>query len=399
MQNKKLHICIVTGEFPALTETFITTKVLELHHRGHKITVIKNQHSGNINASHLSLVKDAGIEILSFTDVSSVSNVIKAAFNKPALFIQSLSANPASFKKNYKAKRQAFLLQEHNYDIIHFEFSGLAVAYIDALKNIKAKTVVSCRGTAEKVKTISEPGRIQKLTNVFSAINSIHCVSQDMANTIKPYCNNDKKIFINRPSIDAEIFKRTKPYSDANPIVHILSIGRFTFQKGYLSGLLAARELKDAGLQFKWTIVGDGQQLEEIQYHIHALALQDLVVLAGKKNRNEIIELYNTADIYFLPSFYEGIANVSLEAMSMELPVIATKSGGMEEVIEPGEDGLLAATYDHREMAKQILSISYDFDKRKKMGENARKKVLQQFTLQRQADVFEEQYYKLINND
>ena len=390
-----MHICIVTGDFPALTETFITTKVLELHKRGHKLTVIKNQHSGKVNTSHLPLVKDAKIEILSFIDIASIKDLLKAAVKKPTSLLSSFSFNSARFKRNYKAKRQMSLLLKHPYDIIHFEFSGLAVSYIDAIKNLKGKTVVSCRGTAEKVKTISQPGRAEKLAVLFTEVSSIHCVSEDMATTIKPYCKDSEKIFVNRPSIDAGIFERTKPYKSSGSTIVILSIGRFTFQKGYLLGLMAVKELKNKGFQFTWKIVGDGPQLEEIQYYIHSLGLKEYVQLVGKKNRDEVLELYNTVDIFFLPSVYEGIANVCLEAMAMELPIVATKSGGMEEVIQQGEDGLLAEVYDTADMARQLFSIMNDFEKRKKIGINARKKILDQFTLQRQANVFEEQYYTL----
>jgi colanic acid/amylovoran biosynthesis glycosyltransferase len=397
LQNNKLHICIVTGEFPALTETFITTKVLELHKRGHKITVIKNEQSGQVNGSHLALVKHSGIEVLSFIDLTSVGALIKAAVRNPGSFLSSMSLKPSLFKRKYKRTLQQRLLQKYSYDIIHFEFSGLAVSYADAIKNLKAKTVVSCRGTAEKVKTISRPQRAEQLRKVFSTVNSIHCVSNDMAQTIKPFCSSPEKIFVNRPSIDASIFKRSNAYSFKSDKLQILSIGRFTFQKGYLFGLMAMEKLLAKGVQFTWTIVGDGPQQEEILYHIHALKLQHNVQLVGKKNRDEILELYNSSAVFLLTSIYEGIANVCLEAMAMELPVVATKSGGMEEVIEHEKDGLLCNTYDAEDMAYQLLSICHDVERRKVLGINAREKVLAEFTIERQADVFEKHYYSLAN--
>lgn len=397
LQSKKLHICIVTNEFPGLTETFITTKVLELHKRGHKITVIKNQHSTLINASHVALIKQANIEVLSAVGLS-VSSMAKAAVESPSSVLKSIGRSNAKFKKTYRQKLQQSLLQRHAYDVIHFEFSGLAVLYMDTIKELNSKTVVSCRGTAEKVKPISQPGRRQQLQQIFSLVDGIHCVSADMAATIQPYCLQPQKMFINRPSIDAGVFKKYKPYAVANKHLQILTIGRFTFQKGYLIGLMAIRELKMKGITFTWKIVGDGPQHEEILYHIHALQLHDCVELLGKRNRDEIIALYNEADVFLLPSVYEGIANVCLEAMAMELPVVTTKSGGMEEVIEHGKDGLLCEVYDVNSIATQLYLICNDGEKRKAMGVHAREKVLDQFTLARQADVFEEEYYKLVNN-
>lgn len=395
MQPNKLHICIVTGEFPGISETFITTKALELRKRGHQITVIKNQNSGQLNASHLDEVKKAGIKVLSFTDIATPKGLLKTALHQPFSMLQSLSFSLSSFKKKYKQRRQMQLLQQHPFDIIHFEFSGLAVTYLDVLNKLKSKTVVSCRGTAEKVKTITQPGRIEKLANLFNVVNAVHCVSEDMAATIAPYCTREK-IFVNRPSVNPEIFRRLSEYSSNKTMLQILSIGRFTFQKGYLNGLLAIKELKEKGVAFEWKIVGDGPQFEEVQYHIHALKLQDCVQLPGKQNRNEILALYNNADIFFLPSVYEGIANVCLEAMAMEIPVVATRSGGMEEVIENDIDGLLADVYNSHHMAEQLFRLCNDFEKRKAMGLLARQKILKEFTLQRQTDVFEKKYYKLL---
>ena len=395
MQNKKLHICIVTGQFPGLTETFITTKVLELAKRGHKMTVITNQTGGHINHSHLEEVKKAGIQILSFTDFSSKANILQSVSQNIGTFIQSLSSNKVLLKKKFKAALQIKLLSKYSFDIIHFEFSGLAISYLDSLSKLKSKTVVSCRGTAEKVKAITVKGRAESLRSLFEKIDAVHCVSADMANTIERYCHHPEKIFINRPSIDVSVFKRSKPYTKSSAI-QILSIGRFTFQKGYLIGLLAIEELKNKGLDFTWRIVGDGPGVEEVLYHIHALSLAEHVEILGKKNRNEILALYNEVDIYFLPSVYEGIANVCLEAMAMELPVVATKSGGMEEVIENNLDGVLAATYHHHEMAEQIFLLAQDFNKRKALGKKARQKVVDHFTIGKQVDIFEAQYNSLV---
>ena len=218
-----------------------------------------------------------------------------------------------------------------------------------------------------------------------------------MAKTIEPYCNNNSKIFINRPSIDAEVFKRSKSYPAGSSKLQILTIGRFTFQKGYLIGLMAMRQLKTEGVQFEWLIVGDGPLKEEMLFHIHTLQLTDCVKLTGKKNRDEILDLYNTVHMFLLPSVYEGIANVCLEAMSMELPVVSTKSGGMEEVIVHGQNGLLCEIYDVVSIAENVKQLAQNPGLATTLGANARKTVLDKFTLQRQANVFEEQYLKMVD--
>ena len=397
MQDRKLNICLVVNEFPGLTETFITTKALELCKKGHKVTVIKNQVNKLVNTSHLAAVKKAGINIISAPEAGSLRSIIQLLIKYPTVALQSISFSLKKFAHNFQSNLKSHLLKKYPFDIIHIEFSGLGVVYQKALEQSTAKTIVSCRGTAEKVKPLSEPHRKEQLKKLFNTVTAIHCVSQDMVNTIAPFCSDSSKVFINRPSIDTSIFKRNDPYPEQHATINILSIGRFTFQKGYLIGLMAMHILHNKGLQYTWTIVGDGPLKEEMIYHVNAFGIQDKVKMVGKKNRDEILELYNSTDIFLLTSFYEGIANVCLEAMSMELPVVATRSGGMEEVIEHGKDGLLCNTYDPESIANAVLSISENAGLRKLMGVHARHKVMNEFTIQKQADIFDQKYQQLTN--
>ena len=126
------------------------------------------------------------------------------------------------------------------------------------------------------------------------------------------------------------------------------------------------------------------------------MGLQNHVILAGVQSGNAVIELYQQADIYFLPSFYEGIANAVLEAMSMELPVVSTRSGGMEEVITHGVNGFLANVYDDQHLADLLLQLAGDFDLRKAIGIAARKRIVEQFEIEVQIEKYEKLYSSLV---
>src|SRR3954466_15748422 len=77
MPFKPMNICLVTNEFPALTETFITTKALELSRRGHQITVIKNQDTNVVNESHVKQVKQARIRVLTYNNVQTKKGIVE----------------------------------------------------------------------------------------------------------------------------------------------------------------------------------------------------------------------------------------------------------------------------------------------------------------------------------
>lgn len=393
-----MEIAIVVESFPTISETFVTNKVLHLCKRGHNVTVFTHRNNtGNALTALYKLDTFTNFTIVKPAIPQTTLQWLSLVIRKPGIFLKA-----AGSKRGLKSKSLNNLLKStfgnSHFDIIHFEFSALAVLYKEVIPFLKASTVVSCRGTAEKVKPLTTPGRKEQLTELFHKIDSIHCVSADMAKTISAYCDEPEKIFINRPSIDVNYFQRSKPYNSSLKIT-LLSVGRLTFQKSYLTGLLAVKKLRQHNINFQWLIVGDGPQMEEVIYHIHTLGLQENVKLLGRKNKEEILELYNDADIFLLSSVYEGIANVVLEAMAMELPVVSTKSGGLEEVIEHEVDGLLAEVYDHAALADQLLLLCADYTLRKRLGEQARLKIKNQFTIERQINEFETVYTELMKQN
>ena len=391
-----MKIAIVVNGFPENSETFIINKVLALANAGNKVVVVRLNNSGNdalMNVYQFNSNKN--IQIISPNLPANFLQLILHFLKYPLFVFKAFSFNPK--KMNTELRQQYFLklFNNNEFNIIHFEFSGLAVSFLDILKKIKPLTVFSCRGSAEKVKILTEPKRAEKLQQAINIASAVHCVSNDMKLTIAPYCSNLEKVFINRPAIDASFFSPNKQPSGFNG-VSVLSIGRFTFQKGYLIGILAIKKLIDKGFSIQWNIIGDGSQMEEMIFHIHELKLQNHIVLHGKKNKNEVSDWINKSDIFLLTSVYEGIPNVVLEAMAMELPVVTTKSGGVDEVIEHGVDGFIAPLYDIETVSNLLEKFIQDKQLALTMGKAARQKILAEYTLERQLKVFEEAYQKIL---
>lgn len=391
-----MNIAIVVNGFPENSETFIINKVLALANAGNNVTVIRLNRTGNQNLIGVyEFSKNSRVKINDPFLPYSLLSTISFVFKHPLLAFQSFSFSPKSFYAKLKKAVYLNLFNNSQFDIIHFEFSGIAVSFLEILDAIKPITVVSCRGSAEKVKVLTEPDRAEKLKQVFTSIHAIHCVSIDMQKTIEPYCLNTNKIFVNRPAIDASFFTPEKTETGFSG-TSILSIGRFTFQKGYLIGILAIKQLVDKGYSIKWNIIGDGPLYEEVVFHIHTLGLEKNIILHGKKNKNEVNEWMNKSDVFLLTSVYEGIPNVVLEAMAKELPVVTTKSGGVDEVIEHGVDGYIAELYDVNQIAALIENLIINKNLKTVIGTKARNKILAEYTIQRQLNVFQDKYSNLI---
>lgn len=391
-----LHIGIIIPEFPILSETFFINKVTGLCNRGHKVTVFGSRKP--IDGSVRRLYNLDNYKNLVVTDLdfkSSWIHLVKTFFLFPAAFFRSFSTDVQVFRRELHVNLCKVYTNKYSCDIYHFGYSSTAIFYLPLFDSLKGKTVISCRGTAENVKLVSEKERIKKLNVLFDKVNKIHCVSASMSNTIQSYGAPADKIFINRPAVDTGFFKRQRPYAPGNNIV-IVSIGRLVFQKGFMIGVLAINELKSKFPNFIWKIAGDGPEMEELLSHIHSLGLTENIVLLGKKNKDEIKELYEEADIYFLPSVSEGLANAVLEAMSMSIAVVSSDVGGMQEAITHNVDGKICSNYDHITMAAQLLELCQDYTLRKRLGEAARKTAEQRFDINRYIDVFEDTYYKLL---
>jgi len=395
-EEKKLRIGVIVPQFPSYTETFFINQITGICERGHTVIVFCNvyiQDAQLKEAYHLQNYSNLKIVALDFNKLSDA--FFTTIFANPFVLIRNLNFSKKKFLNNLYYDLCKLYFKKSKCDIYHFGYSGLAVSYLPVLRSLPGKIFVSCLGTAENIKPLTEQGRIEKLNILFNTVDKIHCVSEKMSKTVKEYGATCEKIFVNRPAIDINTFSRRKEYAEHKKI-NILSIGRLVFQKGFLMGILAIAELIKKFKNFQWTIIGDGPEKEQLLFHINALGLNDHVHLTGKKLRDEVIQFYEESDILLLPSVSEGIANVILEAMAMEVPVVSTISGGAEEVISTNVNGILVPNYDYQLMACELYSLCIDFKRRKQIGQEGRKTVESDFALERYIDVFEEEYLKLV---
>jgi glycosyltransferase involved in cell wall biosynthesis len=110
---------------------------------------------------------------------------------------------------------------------------------------------------------------------------------------------------------------------------------------------------------------------------------------------NNIFSLYQSSNCFILPSRGEGLSNALLEAMSMELPVIATSVSGTTDVVENGSDGLLIQRDSAESLAAAMVNIISDPELAHRLGKNARQKVESRFSLEWVAQQYSDLYERL----
>lgn len=142
-------------------------------------------------------------------------------------------------------------------------------------------------------------------------------------------------------------------------------------------------------------IYGKGELFEKLKQLVLELHLERQVFFGGYVENNKIPALLNGMDIFMLGSESESFGVAAVEAMSCELPVVATKVSGFREVIEDGKTGFLVPVGDYEEMAEKMLILYNDPELRKQMGMAGRERVVKLYDWEKNVDEMERVYKEL----
>lgn len=181
----------------------------------------------------------------------------------------------------------------------------------------------------------------------------------------------------------------TRPASKLDPPL-ILAVGRMVEKKGFTYLVEACRLLKDRGYRFECRIIGGGDgYIEPVKRSIDELNLVETVTLHQAVTQEELRQIYERATVFALPCQVtgdgdrDGIPNVLVEAMAMELPVVSTNISGIPELIEHRRNGLLVPQKDTAALAEAIGELLDSAELRMEFGRAGRKKVCQSFDARR----------------
>lgn len=157
------------------------------------------------------------------------------------------------------------------------------------------------------------------------------------------------------------------------------SIGRLHVQKGYSFLVEAAYELIKKHPYLRFHIVGDGELRSDLNSEIRKYGLEDKFVLLG--SREDVIDEVAKMDIFVLPSLWEGLPIVLLEAMAARKPIVATNVNGNKEILSDGETALLVNPENPEEIVKKTDEMLIDSVLRERLVENAFARVNEVFSL------------------
>ncbi len=175
----------------------------------------------------------------------------------------------------------------------------------------------------------------------------------------------------------------TRPELRAPGPTRLLTVARLHPVKGLDVMLRALGAAED--MPWQWTVVGDGDQRETLAAQAQQLGLAHRVRFVGGMAHHELPALYREADAFVLPSRSEGLPVVLMEAMAAGLPVVATRVGGIPEIVEEGAAGFLVPADDESALADALRRLLGDPTRALLMGQANRKKAEREFAIGLQA--------------
>ena len=262
----------------------------------------------------------------------------------------------------------AKIMKQEKPDVVHTHLDVIKYAVAAA----KLSGVKKCVHTVHNVADKEAEGRLQKMINgtYFRLGWSVPVALSPMVQkTIVDFYNlEEAKVPMVYNGVD---LSRCVPKGDysANGFT-LVHIGRFNEQKNH-DGLLRAFQLVvEQHPDCRLNLLGDGELREKTEALAKELGISEKVHFLG--SQSNVYPYLNEADVFLLPSRYEGMPMTIIEAMGTGLPVVAANVGGVPDMIEHGVSGMLT-TSEPESVAAAVKALLEDQSLREKLGTNAKK--------------------------
>jgi glycosyltransferase involved in cell wall biosynthesis len=353
------------------TETHTVQLAKRLNEKGHRI-VIGCLHSGGILAADL---KQAGIPVVEFPKTGSL----------------------LSLRGIYQIMRLARYIRRYQFSVIHTH---------DLWANLMGVVAARIAGTRVIISSQRDLGHLWWYTPLrIRIIRIIHLLAGHvLANSsavrdalVRDFRLPATRIRIIRNGIDVERFAKAHadrakmfPTLENQARLVILIANMHSSVKGHLDLIDAAFQVCRAIPETRFLLVGDGKERPMIEERVKDADLSQHFLFLGR--RTDIPELLACAEVSVLPSRAEGLPNVILEAMAAGLPVVATRVGGIPEIIVDEESGLLVPPNKPSALAKAIIRVLRDPAFAAQIGRTAREQIRTHFGFDRVVIAHEELY-------
>lgn len=380
---KLKRICYVLMSFPQLSETFIVEEARSLQDCGVEVSIVA------LKRGDLELMHPSAQELISASRVRYVTDITRAQsltallhlaarkpFNTLRMLAKALRAHDR-WRYFQALPFAADYLMTHG-EYIHAHFADDNLVFAAAISEwAGAPYGFTVHGYDVRDDPIP-PARFKSLAEGARAIVT---VSENYKRLLaEKYAFRPERIYVAYNGIRFEKF-RPSPKRPASGLLRLISVGRLVHIKGHDILLDALSEVSRRGHDVQLQIVGDGRLRGKLEAQVRRLGMERRTEFLGALSQEEVIAHLNASDILVMPSRDESFGVACVEAMAMELPVIASRVGGLPEVVLDGETGLLFDPGEATQLADAIVFLLTHPEDRAAMGQKGREVALAKFAL------------------
>lgn len=221
---------------------------------------------------------------------------------------------------------------------------------------------------------------------VYRSSRRVICVSEHVREQVLEGAGAGCRTSVVHNGVDAELFSPGNEASSSG--LTVLSVGNLIPIKGHEILIRAVAALAHEFPALTLDIIGRGPELSSLQAVAEQLGIGNRVQFLGSRSRRQVAEAMRRCTVFALPSRYEGLGCVYIEAMSSGKPVIGCRGQGIAEVIQHGSNGFLVGPDNEKELTLALGMLLRDEPLRRNLGAAARDTILERFTLAQQAETF-----------
>lgn len=313
---------------------------------------------------------------------------------KHVTYFKGFSANPmVAFRVYHLCKREQISLI-HVHDSHAHNFAILAAV----LTNNLVPIVVSRRVDFP----VSETA-VSSYKYNHPQIKKIICVSNAIREVMAPSITDKERLTVVHSGIDLSKFEGLgkndvlRSEFDINADVKLIgSVAALAPHKDYETFIKTARKVVDSGKNVHFFAIGEGPSRRDVEQWICKYDMTEHMTLTGF--RENVLELLSSLDVFLITSETEGLGTSILDSLACGVPVVATRAGGIIEIIEDEKNGLLADVKDHDHLASQVIRMIEEDGLSERLVETGHETV-KKFTRQEMASKTLEIYSEILSSD
>jgi glycosyltransferase involved in cell wall biosynthesis len=280
--------------------------------------------------------------------------------------------------------RKLFSSIQSDFDVVHFH-TPLPSPFKTNLPTITTvhTSMKTDTGKVELVNPFSVAVKLQGKVSyrieskLFEISDKITSVASSVSQELCEYGLNPNTVEVIGNGVDKKLFC---PTQSKNSEKYILYTGRLSYRKGLFDFIECGISVCSRYPDINFKLTGKGPLFDKLERIVHESGYKDRFEFLGYVEKSKLIELYQNATIFVLPSHYEGLPTTLLEAMSCGLPVVATAVSGNLDVLESKKNGILVPIKSPEKMAEAVSSLLDDENLRIRLGIAARKTIEERYT-------------------